>query len=161
MTPKKAARLHELREKAKQSEGLTSAEDVEYGDLLVARHAEIVDMIPVPTCCQAARKYPAVRFEARLGDDEDSDTAQWWVAVDQKLERARAAKDRNYYVDAYPEPKFCPYCGAALPRMRRKSPMPANVCRTNGYYCKTCQERADNCVCDPAASAFEPEPTTA
>ena len=80
-----------------------------------------------------------------------------------ELERGLAASDPNYYAGAYPEPKFCPYCGTALPKLVRKKPMPKNICRVTdgGYYCSTCRERLDNCLCDPPASAFEPEPTTA
>ena len=125
MTPKKTARFHALREKTKGSSGLTGAEDVEYGYLVEERRAEILGMIPVPMCCEAARKYPAVSFEAGgCGDDDDSltDPGRWWVAMNDGLARALAKKDRNYYRDAYPEPKFCPYCGTALPRMRRKEP---------------------------------------
>lgn len=164
MTPKMAARLQALREKAKGSVGLTGPEDVEYGDLLVARHAEITEMTPVPTCCEDAKKHPSVHFEASLSEDDDSRIVQgrWWVAVDRvdsMLGRALAAKNRSCYVDVYPpEPKFCPYCGTALPRMRCKNPVPKNVCRSDGYYCETCQERDDDCLCDPLASAFEPEP---
>jgi hypothetical protein len=165
MTHKQTTRFFELRKKSKTSEGLTGPEDVEFGDLCEKRREEIMLMIPLPQCCEGAKKYPAVHFEVG-GGDEDSHKVdgRWWVGLFKELEHVLARKDRDYYAnaDAFPEPKFCPYCGTPLPRMVRKKPMPPNICRVQdgGYYCSTCRENLNGCLCDPPASAFEPKPTT-
>jgi len=126
--------------------------------LRYGRHSEIMSLIPVPRCCEASQKYPAIAFAVDYEDD-DSHKAPgvWTIARNEDLCSVQALRDRTYYQHR-PAPKFCPYCGTALPTMVRKKPVPKNVCRVRdgGYYCATCKERLNACMCDPLSSAFEP-----
>ena len=159
---KRAARLPELRGKGKTEDGLTREEDAEFWDLARQRHTDIMNMIPLPTCCEDARTHPAVVFSVGYyGKDTHTTPGEWFVATHEKMTHVRREEDRDHYYDKpAPSAKFCPYCGMALPVMRRKNPIPATVCRVKngGYRCSTCSERLSNCFCDPAASAFEPDP---
>lgn len=160
MTPEQTARFFKLRKKSKTSAGLTGPEDVEYEELMSDRHAEVMDMIPLPTCCEAVRTHPAVVFTVDYGDgDSHKSEGRWYIAKHQELMHQRSAADPQYYRQPVPEPKFCPYCGTALPKMVRKNPIPKTVCQVTdgGYYCATCRERLNCCLCDPLSSAFEPE----
>lgn len=158
MTPEETKRFFVLQKKNKK----TDAEEDEFADLSSSRHAEVMRMVPVPTCCEAAQKYPTISFSVEYGDGEDSHKTEgrWYVATLQELSQSRAVEDPDYYRNGLPEPKFCPYCGTALPTMKRKNPMPKTVCRVTdgGYYCSTCKERLNCCLCDPLSSAFEPVP---
>jgi hypothetical protein len=53
MTPKERARFFALRKKGKKSRR-TDAEQSEYVRLYEMRHSDILSMIPLPTCCEAA-----------------------------------------------------------------------------------------------------------
>lgn len=63
-------------------------------------------------------------------------------------------------IQTMPEPTHCPFCGTPLPKMVRKDPIPPHICRVTdgGYYCDTCKQRLNACICDPPEAAFEPEP---
>jgi hypothetical protein len=84
----------------------------------------------------------------------------WHAPLSKVFREVRAQQIMDYYHDALPAPKFCPYCGTLLPEMRLKDPVPENVTRVldGGYYCSTCHERLNECLCDPPSSAFEPVP---
>ena len=159
LTPAKLKRFRALQEKYHTPEGLTSKEEIAYEDLCGERQEDLIEMIPTPTCCKAARKYPAVTYKVNVYDGEDSHKAkgQWTIALHSELSRSRSMGDRSYY-KRRPEPKFCPYCGTPLPEMKRKSPVPKTVCRVTdgGYDCDTCKESLNTCLCDPIESAFEP-----
>ena len=161
MSAKRLARLRELSAK----KNLSDEEDSELGNLVGDRHVDIMMMIPLPMCCEAARKWPAVTFSVDSGGDagdSHTDPGRWWVSQHRELDLTLSSVTRHRYApaDAFPPPKFCPYCGTPLPEMRRKDPMPPTVCRVTdgGYYCDTCHERLNCCLCDPPSSAFEPVP---
>jgi len=161
-TMKRAARLAELRAKEKTDDGLTREEGAEFSALAIQKHTDLMNMVPLPTCCEDARTHPAVVFSVGYcGEDTHVAPGEWVVATHDKMAQVRLEENRKHYYDKpAPSAKFCPYCGKALPVMRRKDPIPATVCRVvdGGYYCSTCRERLCNCLCDPASSAFEPDP---
>lgn len=104
--------------------------------------------IPMPTCCDEAKKYPAVRFEVDiLGADEP----QWKAA-------GHSFNLREMGFPKSPAAKFCPFCGTSLPKMQRKEnpPSPIATCTDGGYYCATCNERLNCCDCRLPESAWEP-----
>lgn len=171
MTPEEKERFFALRKKGNTGKGLTGPEDRELADLYYKRTSAILSMIPLPTCCEAATKYPAVTFQVDFQDpDEDAEfdeekppftgKGRWYVILSDTFKQERAAQYEDYYRTPHPEPKFCPYCGAGLPKMVLKDPVPETVCRVldGGYYCSTCRDRLNECVCDPPSSAFEPVP---
>jgi hypothetical protein len=123
---------------------------------ILDRQTQIKRMIPVPQCCLASRKHPAVIFTVAY-DEGDSHKAPgyWTINVFDKLVQAI---NPNWAKGPLPRPKYCPYCGKALPQMRRKNPIPPTVCRVvdGGFYCSTCRNRLQACLCDPLSFAFEP-----
>jgi hypothetical protein len=139
----------------------SSKESVELSDLFSERHAEQLRAIPVPTCCSDAQHFPAVFFSVNCFYEEDEETlyGTWRVRLHDELFTARNGNLRP----TAPAPKFCPFCGTALPKMQLKEGGLGNVCQTSdGNYCDTCKERLQNCTCDPMESAYEPvEPTQA
>ena len=146
-------RLRELQKKRR----LTVDEDTELGNLCGSRRAEILNLIPLPTCCEAARSHPVVYFAVEyVFDNADTNTSEgrWHVALNTDLMQA---KD---WSDTPPDPKFCPYCGTSLPKMKRQDPLPEDLCRVQdgGDYCSTCKERLMSCMCAPPESAFKPIP---
>jgi HTH-type transcriptional regulator/antitoxin HigA len=52
--------------------------------------------------------------------------------------------------------KFCPYCGAALPELRKKAEPPEPLHHSaDGHYCSTCNQRNHACKCLPPEAAWE------
>ena len=109
--------------------------------------------IPTPKCCDAQKKHPTIR--ALCADDDDGNFSEntpvkWYIRP--------LIIDSYYLYNGNPfdhteitEPKFCPFCGKALPELIKKNKPPKNVCvvTDGGYYCDTCKERLDNCKCYP------------
>ena len=131
-----------------------------------------INSIPIPQCCEEQRARPTIMAMIDCyGDDNydpdnpeadwEPDTATltpiWYVACLETFDRARFRENR----DARPtnEPKFCPYCGAKLPKLVRKKKPPKRLCRITdgGYYCDTCKERLDACACYPPEAGWEIE----
>ena len=51
---------------------------------------------------------------------------------------------------------FCPHCGCPLPEVRKSAlKIPVTVCTDGGYYCNTCGETLDDCMCYPPELAWE------
>ena len=65
--------------------------------------------------------------------------------------------DLSKYIEGMPNPEYCPFCSYPLPKMVRKEPPPPHICRVTdgGYYCDTCKQRLNECICDPPGAAFE------
>ena len=155
---KRLRQLTSLVDKGEES----NAELREFSKLHGERRYEIAKLLPRPTCCAAIQKYPVITFYVDWDDETSSNVGEgYWYAhsdeSDASFEIIR--RDKDYYAEHKPDPKFCPFCGASLPKMVRKNPMPENirVIEDGGYYCGTCEERLDGCLCDPSESAFEPE----
>lgn len=110
--------------------------------------------IPLPKCCDAVQSVAAVRFAVCITGEVGP---QWTVATHDFLQR-----EIGY--EGYPAPaaKFCPFCGTALPKMRRKAKPPKRIstCTDGGYYCDTCKERLHACCCRMPESAWEPVPSS-
>lgn len=161
--------LKELREqylKHKQDSVNNVLEPGEY-DLIESRLYEKIrkllnQQIVRPNCCEAAQKYPTIVFRLNGYDDTETSEGYWQgTLVDHAYEYFKE-KDDDYgdWSDEKPDVKFCPYCGKSLPKMVRTKPGPdQKICKITdgGYYCDTCGERCDNCICDLAESVFVPE----
>lgn len=176
MTLKQRARFFVLQKKGKRGKKRTENEQAEWEALCEKRHNDILSMIPLPMCCENARKYPVVTFSVDETDPEEEDdepeegdalpplkaTADWYIEVADKFLSVRRSEHEDYYSVPWPSPKFCPYCGASLPKMRLKDPVPETICRVldGGYYCSTCDDRLNECMCDPQSSAYEEDITT-
>jgi hypothetical protein len=166
LTPAGRARLGALRKQMNEGIDLSVDEEIEYDHLVHTRDLERLTMVPRPTCCAAARWHPAVWFLVSVyhGDSHAND-GHWETLVYNKAARELRTLELQGARDAeiakeQPAAKFCPYCGAPLPTMRRKAIIPATVMRVTdgGYYCDTCKERMSNCFCDPPEAAFEVVP---
>lgn len=112
-----------------------------------------------PGCCDEARKFFAVYLSFENMNENRSWEApkdlkpgaewrpQWIVRCYEKVE----PKDTPYYFWLHvADAKFCPFCGAAVPKVEYVNP-PGPVLRVTdgGYYCDTCGERCDGCTCLP------------
>jgi len=159
MTLAEIERLVSLRKRDEDT--FSSEEREEYETLLLRRKEEIFRSIPVPTCCEAARRYPTNVYVLKdvFWNDSNEAPGEWKAPLNWDYISLNVFEDPKYG-DPYPETKFCPYCGKDLPKMRRKDPPPERLCRlVNGsYYCSTCGDHFVKCLCDPLASAFEPIP---
>ena len=167
LLPVERERWIELREKEKKEGELSADEEHEFAMFSEIRRGEVAAMLPVPVCCEAARLDPASVFYVSMHDEDGRAVeGRWELKTHEKLiglregaVRARMALEGRHADRIFtlpPEPKFCPYCGMPLPKMRRKNPVPENICRAgDGYYCETCEERLDACLCDPPEAAFE------
>jgi len=134
-------------------------EDKEYdewdqaGDELRQRQLAV---IPRPTCCQAAKDYPAVRFYA--GFDKGKLKGAWQAGRPEGAEELAGKVTRGLtYHTSRPEARFCCYCGLHLPKLVPKKEFPEHTSRVTdgGYSCDTCGGSQD-CVCLPPEFAFEP-----
>ena len=110
-----------------------------------------------PSCCEAAVKYPVVNFSVELYDDDSREAEGRWSATFNEYLVAKPRRAMAWY-NTIPEPKFCTYCGLSLPKLKRKDPFPPDTCvvQDGGYYCSTCSERLNACLCLPPAFAWEP-----
>jgi hypothetical protein len=124
------------------------------------REREVARLVPRPTCCEAAKNYPAVTFQVADVEGKRPTRGYWHAHMSEPLARRSAiGPDGSVWLSAMPVAKFCPFCGTALPKMVLKDPIPKTVCVVldGGYYCSTCKDRLSSCLCDPQASAFEPK----
>jgi hypothetical protein len=120
----------------------------------------LTQQIVRPNCCLAAQHYPSIVF--RLNDyyDTENSDGHWHITLIEPSWDFVFGKDYSGWSDEKPDVKFCPYCGKPLPKMVRTKPGPdQKICKITdgGYYCDTCGERCDNCICDLAESVFVPE----
>lgn len=144
-----------------RNDRISQADARRLGKLQDQRDGEIVDAIPKLTCCDEAKGYHAVRFSVDIYDsDEPPKEGRWYLPESESLARHRQSRDPDWHKKKPPEPKFCPFCGTAVPKMRLKADPPKDLCRVTdgGYYCDTCGERLNGCLCLPAEAAFEPVP---
>jgi hypothetical protein len=150
-------RIRELRQLA----DLTEEENSELYDLSNKRVFEAISRIPLPTCCEAAQKFPVVIFSVDPGDcDSNTVDGHWRIDVNKISDdlRYRSPDRWKGNSEIAPRPNFCPYCSKALPKMVRKKEALPHVCHIiDGYYCNTCGERLQFCYCDPPEFAFEQE----
>jgi hypothetical protein len=111
------------------------------------------------TCCEAAKRYPAIYFDVEIyGDDIPIGTAEWRACMADKAGR-KYGYSKEWMVNM-PVAKFCSYCGTATPKMKLKDPPPTdNVmeCTDTGYHCDTCGERLRCCQCLGPEHNYEPD----
>lgn len=135
----------------------TDEEESEYEKICDVLLKEQTLAVPRPPCCKAAQEYPQLLFFAEDGLEP---TKGHWSLAHIREVHAYLPDLATRWGDAFPEPKFCSYCGTALPKMVRKPaerlPKPLCVVEDGGYYCSTCHERGGVCLCLPPAAAFEP-----
>lgn len=138
---------------------LTVEQNTELEELLAQRRRGQFAAVVHPNCCAAIQKYPLLTFRVKY-PESDSATAsgKWAVRVDEGFWYDYYTEDLSKYIGEMPEPEYCPFCGTHVPKMVRKDPPPPHVCRVTdgGYYCDTCKQRLNECICDPPSAAFEP-----
>lgn len=140
-------------------DGRSSEQEQEFDRLMDQRRREQKASIPHLNCCDAIQEYPVITFAVRIGDGDTSKASgHWMVRVDDRFWNEYEGGHYVEYIKGMPEPEYCPFCSSTLPKMTRKNPPPPNICRVTdgGYYCDTCHERLDGCICDPPSAAFEP-----
>jgi hypothetical protein len=140
-------------------DGRSPEQEYEFDRLMDQRRCEQRASVPHLTCCAAIQEYPVIRFNVPIeGGDTYKASGHWRVRVDDRFWDEYNGGHYLEYVKGLPDPEYCPFCSATLPKMTRKNPPPPNICRVTdgGYYCDTCHERLDGCICNPPASAFEP-----
>ena len=147
-----------LRDSPGDSE-LTVEQHVELEKLLGQRLRDQVAAVPRPNCCDAIQKYPVLNFVVNRGGGEDTSTAdgKWRIILGEDFWYKFYIGDLGDYIVGMPDPEYCPFCGANVPKMVRKNPPPTNICRITdgGYYCDNCKLRLNECICDPPGAAFE------
>ncbi len=151
------SRLQELQDKYR-ADTATEDEMAELEELQSDLHQAQKDAIPRLTCCEPNRRHPAAVFSVSVDDLDDEGVGlrgRWRVAYFDSV----VLRDLAFY-ETMPEPKFCPYCAAPIPRMVRKTALPENLCKITdgGYYCDACGKRCNECLCLPPEAAFEPSP---
>lgn len=111
---------------------------------------------PYPSCCEEAKRYRTVYLSVPDGARPRKAT---WRPVFIDLNEDPNDRGSAWY-RAMPKAAFCTFCGAALPKMVRKADPPKPLCKIEdgGYYCSTCRERGQSCLCLPPSAAFEPAP---
>lgn len=161
LTPPQRARLARLRKK-ENDKGLNASEEKDLDGLMRRRRDEIAHARPRPTCCLAARIEGVVWLTVDY-DNTPTEEARWAVAHNHDLRSEARRVNRVQTFGDTPAPKYCPFCGTGLPFMVRveSPPEPLCVITDGGYYCDTCRERADACLCYPPTCAFAPESTIA
>lgn len=133
-------------------------EDAEY-ERVTRRTEERQLSLPRSQCCEIARTAytynndPLLHFWVAPGDDEEAFDDS---GLPEGLRRPRGR--HGWQIDGIGGfVKFCPWCGAKLPEMERTR-TDAKICvvKDGGYYCDTCEERLQNCLCDFPAVEWTP-----
>jgi len=151
-------RIQALRDKeAKSKVGLSEEDEDELGELQCQRHDEQIREIPSPQCCEAMRQFPAVYMYLPWDEKNDqygSENPQWHLSLPEHLSRLTRG---TLYRDA-PEARHCPYCGKRLPKfVKRTDELPQPMMNHEAHYCRTCNERNNECVCHPHEVAWRLE----
>jgi hypothetical protein len=104
--------------------------------------ADIEARTPRATCCKEMLVFPSATFVVEEG-------VGYWLA-------AHAPEKGHYASAARAVAKFCSYCCAPMPKVRRmKDPPPVAIVNDGGYYCTVCNERVQRCSCLPPECAWE------
>ena len=120
---------------------------------------------PKPRCCENIQKFPIVYASADgIWNDESGEavveeplTIRWRFSTAFNFDFLHAFGYETDY-SKIPEPTVCPFCGTNLPKFRERNPVPEPICRSNQYYCLTCNERLMNCECLAPEIRWEVEP---
>jgi len=151
-------KLQELR-RLEEDDKLTEEQGYEMDRLQTSRRQARVTLAPSLKCCKEIQDYPAVFFKIDYRNKEGKNSLEaaggWHIEIPQVYDRD-FYRTREWFANL-PSPKFCPFCGTPLPKMRRKDPVPEFIA-TYDYdadYCNTCGERCMCCQCDPPEAAWE------
>lgn len=131
--------------------------------LRTKRRQEQRDALPKLTCCDAGRNSCSLMYSIDIYDSKASNKiteGRWRLSEYESLTRDVRRNDPEWHKIQPPQPKFCPFCAAVIPKMRlmKEPPKDIAVVTDGGYYCDTCQERLSSCMCLPPEAAFEPIP---
>ncbi len=155
-------RLQILRSKGE--DGLNEEEFEEYTNLSKIWDQERIDNLPLPHCCDAIQKYPAIYLYQDDHGMIEKGKVFWRASLNEHYTRIVTLRKHTtpaelmaWYRET-PEAKFCPFCGTSLPKMKLKKPFPKQTCVLDktGNYCKTCKESLRACDCHLPESAYEP-----
>lgn len=102
--------------------------------------------IVTPACCSAVVWDKFVHLTV-----DDDGKPGWSLALAPYHERGASVWEPPR------TPKFCPYCGSSLPDIEPRLGVTAPVFSSEeGYYCDTCRERCDCCICLPRSALWQP-----
>jgi hypothetical protein len=156
----KRRRLQEL-QKRESLDDMTKDEWKEFVALEKEIREADMDAFIFPTCCEEARKHPSVFVGVNVYDGDSREAEAMWIVPPIPINDVRTHLMEKYGTDGLlrPSPKFCPYCGTPLPKLVRKDPFPEETCvvEDGGYYCSTCKERLNCCICFPSEHAWKIE----
>jgi hypothetical protein len=149
------AKLKELMLKEEDGE-LVGDDFYQLDSLQIKRNLDKAKLIPTPKCCQAIQEYPVVWFCLNYHKDGKNSLevdGNWHITIP---ENPGVKRSYEWYGN-FPSPKFCPFCGEDLPKMKIKDPVPdyIAVIEYDSNYCETCGERCISCLCDPPEAAWE------
>lgn len=147
-------KLKELEEKEENDE-LIGDDFYQIDSLQIKRKLDGSKLIPTPKCCKTIQEYPVVWFCLNYNQDGKNSLevdGKWHITIP---DNPRIKRSYDWYRD-FPYPKFCPFCGEDLPKMRRKDPVPdyISVVKYDSDCCETCGENM-RCYCDPPEAAWE------
>lgn len=151
-----AKRILEL-EALKYDEEISQEEWGELENLREKRKRDIKEAIPRPQCCEAIKKYPAVNFYINHRNEEGKNSFEadggWHITLPKNDYWSHSLE----WLQNIPAPKFCPFCGAPLPKMKKKAELPeyVSLIQYDSDYCDTCGDRLMRCQCDPPEAAWE------
>jgi uncharacterized protein with PIN domain len=111
--------------------------------LIRLRQDELDNQVITPECCHEIKTSKLIILSLDNYDDTTTSNARWVL--------------NGHDLKANYMPTFCPYCGTKLPKIKRKAHISEDICviTDGGYYCDTCQDRLNNCLCDLPQTAFE------
>ncbi len=125
----------------------------------------------IPACCAMMLEqksivmayrhgYPWIPQEPEKNPDWADEKPTWMIAC-KHTEKVDKDDRRGYNGeiewDDFCEAFFCPFCGKKLPEIvkREAAKIPKLLMKTDGYYCRTCKERGENCFCAPLTECWE------
>ena len=148
-------------ESKEHEDTITEKEAYKLDDLRTQRRQQQLEALPKLTCCDAGRTCEAFMYHIDVyesGPSNQITEGRWRIATYESLGRERRMADDQWHKKVPPEPKFCPYCAAPTPKLEKAKdpPKDISVVTDGGYYCDTCQERLNACMCLPPEAVFKP-----
>jgi hypothetical protein len=116
-----------------------------------------------PQCCD--KMIQAMSVQAYVSGEDKDELPRWHVEVSSFINtvqhrnvQIRIKNDDTFlYIDQLNTVTYCPHCATKLPGFKKKENPPEKVyfCLDGGYYCETCNDRANECTCAPPISEWE------
>lgn len=111
-------------------DGRSQEQELEFDRLMAQRRQEQKASAPRLTCCDAIQEYPVITFVVRIENRDTSKApGRWFVRVSEDFWNDYSGGHYIDYIKGMPEPEYCPFCASELPKMKRKNPVPPNICR--------------------------------